>query len=131
MICIILTSSLLYEINLTSFSIADSAAIVPPELKFRSKRQQRNVLCALNGYGQPALVPRACSGHAARKNLPALLDERRQNFGLLVVNEVRLVHAEPANFLFANEAALAALCRTTARSAGASARTTWSAATRP
>src|SRR5260370_27948906 len=62
----------------------------------------------------------ARAGHAARKNLAALLNERRQNFGLLVVNEVRLVHAEPANLLLAYEIALSALGRT-ARPAGTSA----------
>ena len=63
----------------------------------------------LDGHRQPALVPRARAGHAARKNLAALLNERRQNLRALVVDEVGFVHAEAANFLFADEAALAAL----------------------
>ena len=78
-------------------------------LQFRRERQQRDILRALDRHGQPALVPRASSGHAARKNLAALLDERRQNLGPLVIDVVRLVHAEPANLLLADETSLALL----------------------
>src|SRR6266481_4376223 len=63
-------------------------------------------------------MPRARSGHPARKNLSPLLEERRENLGLLVVNEVGLIYAEPADFLFADEAPLAPLGRS-AGSAGA------------
>src|SRR5215472_18381927 len=70
--------------------------------------QQRNVAGALNGHAQPALVPRAHAGHAARKNLPALLHELRQNVRALVVDEVHLLDAELAHFLFPEVLPLAA-----------------------
>src|SRR5580700_3370381 len=73
-------------------------------------------------------MTRARPGHAPRKNLAALLNERRQNFGLLVIDEVRLVHAEPANLLLAYEIALSALGWPT-RPAGTSAAS-WSARSR-
>src|ERR1700751_1281806 len=58
------------------------------ELQFRGKRQQRDVLRALDGYREPALVTRAGTRHAARKDFAALLNKRRQNLGLLVVDEI-------------------------------------------
>src|SRR5580658_599083 len=91
----------------------------PEQLQLCRKRQQRDVLCAFDCHGEPALVPRASSRHAAWKNLAALLNERREDFGSLVVDEIRFVHAEPANLLFANETPLASL----RRAAGASAAT--------
>lgn len=89
------------------------------------KRQQRDVARALNGHAEAALVPRANAGHAARQNLAALLHELRQNIRALVVDEVDLLHAKFADFLFAEILALAA-----GTSAG-SARTTWTAFTAP
>ena len=77
-------------------------------LQFRGERQQRDILRPLDRHGEPTLMPRAGACHAARKNFPPLLQERRQDLSPLVVNVVRLVHAEPANFLFADEIPLAA-----------------------
>ena len=54
-------------------------------------------------------MPRARSGHPAWENFSPLLEERRENLGLLVVNEVGLIYAEPADLLFADEAPLASL----------------------
>jgi hypothetical protein len=76
---------------------------------------QRDVASALDGYAEPTLVARADSGHAARKNLAALLHELRKDVGALVVDEVHLLDAKLADFLFAEILALAA---------GTSARTT-------
>src|ERR1700722_9051900 len=87
-------------------------------LKFRGKRQQGDVLRPLDRHGEPALMTRTGPGHTARQNLPALLNERRENLGLFVVDKVHFVDAEPANFLLADEVALAALGRA-ARTAGA------------
>jgi hypothetical protein len=65
----------------------------------------------------------ANTGHTARKNLAALLDELRQDVGALVVDEIHLLDTELADFLFAEILALAATrtARTTARTAF----TTW------
>jgi hypothetical protein len=79
---------------------------------------QRDVAGALDGYAEPTLVARADSCHAARKNLAALLHELREDVGALVVDEVHLLDAELADFLFAEILALAA---------GASARSTGAA----
>lgn len=79
------------------------------------KRQQGDVARALDSHTQTALVPGANAGHAARQNLAALLHELRKNVRALVVDEVDLLHAELANFLFAEILALAA--GTAARSA--------------
>jgi hypothetical protein len=83
-----------------------------------SERKQRDVARALDRFAEPALVTRADAGHAARKNLAALLHELRQDVGALVVDEVHLLDTELADFLLAEILALA-----TARTAG----TTWSA----
>jgi Holliday junction resolvasome RuvABC ATP-dependent DNA helicase subunit len=64
-------------------------------------------------------VARADAGHAAREDFAALLDELRQDVGALVVDEVHLLDAELANFLFAEILALAA-----GASAGTAARAT-------
>src|SRR5271167_1684792 len=87
------------------------------------ERQQGDVARALDGYAEPALVARANSGHAARQNLAALLDELRKNVRALVVDEVHLLDAELADFLLAEILAL------TAGTAAGAARTTatWSA----
>ncbi len=87
------------------------------------ERQQGDVARALDGYAEPALVARANSGHAARQNLAAFLDELRKNVGALVVDEVHLLDTELADFLLAEILALAA------RPAAGSARTTaaWAA----
>src|SRR4029077_10168241 len=65
-------------------------------------------------------MARADAGHAARQDLAAFLDELRQDVGALVVDEIHLLDAKLANFLFAEILALAA--RT-------SAGTAWAAAT--
>jgi hypothetical protein len=72
------------------------------------KRQQRNIARALDGNAQPALMPRANARHAAGQNLPALLHELRKNVRAFVVDEVHLLNAELAYFLFAKILALAA-----------------------
>jgi hypothetical protein len=84
-----------------------------------SERQQRDVARALDRF---ALVARADAGHAARENLAAFLHELRQDIGALVVDEVHLLDAKLADFLFAEILALAA-----ARSAGSAGTSAWSA----
>jgi hypothetical protein len=64
-----------------------------------------------------ALVTCADAGHAARQNLSAFLHELRKNVSALVVDEVHLLDAKLADFLFAKILALAA------------ARTAWSTRT--
>jgi hypothetical protein len=87
------------------------------------ERHQRDVACALDGYAEPTLMARADAGHAARKNLAALLHELREDVGTLVVDEVHLLDAELADFLLAEILALAA-----GTSAGtARSTTTWAA----
>jgi hypothetical protein len=86
------------------------------------KRQQRDVASPLDGDTEPTLVASADTGHAARKNLSALLHELGKNIGALVVDKIHLFDTKLADFLFAEKLALAA-----ARSAGA-ARTTTRAA---
>jgi hypothetical protein len=72
----------------------------------------------------------ADSSHAARQNLAALLNELRKNVGALVIDEVHLLNAELANFLFAKILALAA-ARTARPTTGTSGATfTTTAATR-
>jgi hypothetical protein len=58
------------------------------------------------------------AGHAAREDLAAFLDELREDVGALVVDEVHLLDAELANFLFAEILTLAAARSTRAASAG-------------
>ena len=88
---------------------------------------QGDVAGALDGHAQPALVPRAHASHAARQNLAALLHELRQNVSALVVDEVHLLDAELANFLFAEVLALAA--GTPPRATGTAAWTAFAART--
>jgi hypothetical protein len=82
------------------------------------KRQQRDVTRTLDGHAEPALVARADSGHAARKNLAALLNKLREDVRALVVDEVHLLDAKLTDFLLAEILPLAA------RTATGSARTT-------
>jgi hypothetical protein len=81
------------------------------------KWKQRDVARALDGFAEPALVTCADAGHAARQNLSAFLHELRKNVSALVVDEVHLLDAKLADFLFAKILALAA------------ARTAWSTRT--
>jgi hypothetical protein len=85
------------------------------------KRQQSDVAGALDGHTEPALVTRADASHAARQNLAALLHELGKNVGALVVDQIDLFDTELADFLFAEELALAA--RPSTRTA------TWAAGT--
>jgi hypothetical protein len=89
-----------------------------------SEWQQRDVACALDRFAEPTLVARADAGHAARENFAAFLHELRQDVGALVVDEVHLLDAELADFLFAEVLALAA-----ARSAWTAGTSAWSAFT--
>jgi len=84
------------------------------------KRQQSDVAGALDGHAEPALMTRADPGHAARKNFAALLHELGKNVGALVVDEINLLDTELADFLLAEELALAARpsSRTATRAAG-------------
>ena len=88
------------------------------------ERQQCDIAGALDGDTEPALVTRADSCHAPRKNLAAFLHELRKNVGSLVVDEIHLFDTELADFLLAKKLTLAA-----ARAAGSAARTTGSALT--
>jgi hypothetical protein len=88
------------------------------------ERKQRDVAGALDGFAEPALVARAHAGHAARKNLAALLHKLREDVGTLVVDEVHLLDAELADFLFSEVLALAA-----ARAPWTAAGTSWAAFT--
>lgn len=72
------------------------------------KRQQSDVAGALDGHAKPALMARADSGHTARQNFAALLDELGKNVGALVVDEVHFFDTKLADFLFAEVLALAA-----------------------
>jgi len=81
--------------------------------------KQSNVAGAFDGDAQPALVTSTDAGHAARKNLAALLYELRKNIRALVVDQVDFLDAELADFFLAEKLALAA-----ARSTGT---TTWTA----
>ncbi len=90
------------------------------------KRQQRDVARPLDGYAQPALVPRANARHAARQYLSALLHELRQDVRTLVVDEVHLLDAELANLLFPEILALAPRPASgTARAAAGAAFAPW------
>jgi len=80
------------------------------------KRKQSDVAGALDSDAEPALVTRADTGHAARKNFAALLHELRKNVGALVVDQIDLLDTELADFFLAEELAFA-----TARPAGAAA----------
>jgi hypothetical protein len=87
------------------------------------ERQQGDIARTLDGHAEPALVARANSGHAARQNLAAFLDELRKNVRALVVDEIHLLDAELADFLLAEILALA-----TRTAAGTSrTATAWSA----
>jgi hypothetical protein len=97
------------------------------------ERQQGDVARALDGDAEPALVARANSGHAARQNLAALLNELRKNVRAFVVDEIHLLDAKLADFLLAEILALAAgpaagSARTTTAWAAFAARTTVPAA---
>src|SRR5690242_17209672 len=97
------------------------------------ERQQGDVAGALDGYAQPALMTRADSRHAARKNLAALLHELREDVRALVVDEIHLFDAELANFLLAEILTLAAgtadgTSRATAARSAFAARATMAAA---
>src|ERR1700682_473604 len=72
-------------------------------------------------------MARADTGHASRENLAALLHELRKNVGALIVDEVHLLDAKLADFLFAEILALAAARATW--TAGASPRTAFAART--
>ena len=78
------------------------------------KRQQSDVASALDRDAEPALVTRADTRHAARKNFAAFLHELGKNVSAFVVDEIHLLDTKLANFLLAKKLALAA-----ARSAGA------------
>ena len=85
--------------------------------------KQGDVTGALDGLAQPALMARTDAGHATGQYLAALLHELRENVGAFVVDEVHLLDAELADFLFAEILALAA-----ARAAWAAAGTSVTAA---
>jgi hypothetical protein len=81
---------------------------------------ERDVAGALDGDAEPTLMARADTGHAAREDFAALLHELGEDVGALVVDEVHLLDAELADFLFAEILALAAgTSAGTARSTGA------------
>jgi len=67
------------------------------ERMIRGVGQQCQVACTLNGEGELALVAGARPCLAAGFNLPALRDESPELVGLLVVDDVDLVHAECAD----------------------------------
>src|SRR5579859_8016114 len=98
------------------------------------KRQQGDVARALDGHAEPALVARANSGHAARENLAAFLDELREDVRALIVDEIHLLDAELADFLLTEILPLAArasagTARTAATRSAFAARTAMAAAT--
>src|ERR1019366_7225187 len=97
-------------------------------LQFRSKRQQRDISRALDGFAQPALVTRAGAGHAARKNFAAILHEGVQHVRLFVINVINLIYAETAHFPLAEKLALPALARAGSAAGRGIARTSASSA---
>src|SRR5215475_11061733 len=72
------------------------------------ERQQRDVAGPFDGHAEPALMARAYASHAARQDLPALLDELGEYVCALVVDQVDLLDAELAHFLLAEELTFAA-----------------------
>ena len=91
------------------------------------KRHQGDVSRTLDSYAQPTLVPSAHASHPARKNLAALLHELRQDVRALVVDEVHLLDAKLADFLFPEVLAFPA---GTPSRAPRTAWSTWPAASR-
>jgi hypothetical protein len=88
-------------------------------LQFRREGQKRDVARPLDGFAEPALVARAGAGHAAGQNLAAFLHKRLEHLDFLVVDEIHVLDAKTAYFLFAEILALSAAARaawTTARS---------------
>src|SRR6202034_3952570 len=93
--------------------------------------QQRDILRPLDRHGQPSLMPRTSPRHAPRQNLPAFLNERRQNLRLLVIDEIGFIHAEPATLLLAHEVPLPALRWSARPSSAWTARATAARSRRP
>jgi hypothetical protein len=89
------------------------------------ERQQSYVAGAFDGHPEPALVTCADAGHTAGKNLAALLHELGKNVGALVVDQIDLFDTELADFLLAEELALAA--RPSTRASAGTARTAFTA----
>jgi len=102
-------------------------------LQFRRERQKRDVARPLDGLAEPALVARAGARHAARQNLAPLLHEGLEHLDLLVVDEVHVLDAKTADFLFAEILALSAAAwaagpsARSSRSPGTSAFAAWTA----
>jgi hypothetical protein len=64
---------------------------------FSRERQERDVPAPLDGNGDLPLVAGAVAGDAAGEDLAALGDEKLQGLEVLVVDERRLIDAEPAD----------------------------------
>lgn len=62
------------------------------------ERYQGDISAPLYRDSDLSLVPCAVAGDAAREDLAALGDEEPERLYILVINEGRLVHAEPADF---------------------------------
>jgi hypothetical protein len=63
----------------------------------RGVGQERYVACALDGFGQHALVRSASPTDATRQDFPALRDEALKQLHVLVINEVNLLAAKAAD----------------------------------
>src|SRR5262245_37456380 len=81
-----------------------STAIEPPLRIDRRVRQQRHGPRPLDGDGQLALVAGTVAGDPAGDDLAPLTQEVAENARVLVVDEQRLVGAEPAHLAPADAA---------------------------
>jgi hypothetical protein len=84
---------------LREFPLSNAANRVNENLLLAGERKQRNIPAALNRNRNFPLVPRAIARNPAGKDLTALRNEEPERFEVLIVDERRLVDAEPA-YLF-------------------------------
>src|SRR5690349_17627853 len=80
-------------------SIERSTPECSNEMLVGSKRQQRDIACALQCLHKLALMGRANSGNPTWQNLSTLRNKLKEEASILVVDVVNLVHAEFADLL--------------------------------
>src|ERR1700676_71960 len=64
----------------------------------RRERDQHDVTCLLDGFGQAPLMGRADAGDAPGRDFAALGNEGVQEARILVIDVVDFIDAEPAHF---------------------------------